>query len=226
MSIINDVNPNEDFHRMVKSLKDRGLDPEHLSLSWNLWKLVLWQEEDVKEIVEHPKKTLEFLDNIWREIKQKPKSTIRPLQVEINFGDFVKKITWQNRFNILTTSGLIEMAKRGTAESVTTTGTTHCAVGIGTTAEVLADTTLEDEKDRKEFDTDGVRAVSGTTERYGMPFARSDFSADETITEAGLLTLSALGELIARVTAAGVQITTGRILTVQVDITHANGTQV
>lgn len=219
-------NPRESLELMAKTLKDRGLDASHLNLSWNLWNLALWQEEDVKELVENPKNTLPFLDKIWAEIRSKAGSTIKPIMSEMNFGKFGKAVTFQQRYNIITTSGLIEMAKRGTAEAATTTGTTHVAIGTGSTAEALADVTLEAEKARKEFDTAGTRAVFGTTERYGAPFSRSDLSADETITEAGLLTKAALGELIARVTATGVTITTGRIMTVQVDITHANGTQV
>ena len=215
------------LHRIFKDL--HGFDIEHIRWAWNTWNLSLWNEEEVSEFVNDPNHLLTHLDKIWKERASTHKKTsIEPLSSQIVLGGkFPKLLTYQAKHNILTTSGLVEMSKRGTGESATTTGTTHCAVGTGTTAEALADKTLETEIDRKEFDTDGDRATSGSTERYGMAFTFSDLgSVNREITEAGILTKVAVGELIARITANAISVTTGRIMTVQIDITHANGTEV
>lgn len=207
-----------------------GFGPEHLKLQYNTWNISLWNQEDMKILEEKPRDTLKTLDAMWKEISSTDRNTtIKPISTEIKLGlpRAPKSLLYSNSFlNIIPTSGLIEMAKRGTAETATTTGTTHGAVGTGTTSEALADVGLETERDRKEFDTDGTRAVSGTTERYGLAFSRSDFAADYDISEAALLTKSTGGWCIARVVATPVTVTTGRIMTMQVDITHINGTEV
>lgn len=210
--------------------KDKhGFSIDHTRFAWNTWNLSLWNVKDVPEFEKNPDKLLYNLDRIWKErATTERKTTVEPIQSQIILGSrFPKLITFQKRNNILTTSGLVELAKRGTNEASTTTGTTDCAVGTGTTAETLADIAMETEIDRKVFDTDGDRAVSGTTERYGMAFSYSDLgSVDRNITEAGLLTKSSGGELIARVVGTAINVTTGRIMTAQIDITHANGTEV
>ena len=215
--------------RFKKSCEDMfGFGPEHLTLQYNTWNISLWNEDDMKILQEKPKDTLYILDKMWKELADTDRdTTIRPLSSQIKLGiPRCPILKYNPLLNIITTSGLIELAKRGTAEAATTTGTTHGAVGIGTTAEALANTALQTEKSRKAFDTAGTRAVSGTTERYGLAFSRSDFSVDENISEAGLFTKASGGECIARVVATPVTVTTGRIITMQVDVTHVNGSQI
>jgi len=216
--------------QFAKAVKDHfGFEPEHLTLQYNTWNISLWDEQDMKILQEKPRDTLKILDETWAEIRNtdRKSTTITPISSEIKLGiPMSSPILYQRTPNVIPTSGLVEIAKRGTAETATTTGTTHGAVGTGTASEALGDKTLGTEKDRKAFDTDGTRAHSSTTERFGLAFSRSDFAADETITEAGLFTKVTGGEMIARVVAAGVTITTGRIMTMQVDITHINGTQI
>jgi len=226
-----DVRRAENRKQFNKACKDLlGFGPEHLTLQYNTWNISLWHEEDMKILQEKPKNTLQILDKMWAELANTDRNTtIKPLSSEIKLGipKIPRTAIYNDKFmNIIPTSGLVEMGARGTGESATTTGTTHGGVGTGSVAEALADKTLGSEVDRKEFDTDGTRAMSGTTERYGLAFSRSDFTQDETITEAGLLTKVTGGELIARVVATGVTVTTGRIMTMQVDITKINGTSV
>jgi len=205
-----------------------GFNPEHLRFSWNTWKIANWNTEEVP--FEHnPKHLLSDLDHIWKERAATDKNTVTtPLQAQMILGgQFPKLITMQDRNNILTTSGLRDMALARTGSAPTTTGTTHAAVGTGTTSEALTDIIMETEIDRKEFDTDGDRDSVAATERYAMAFSYTDLgSVDREITEAGLLTKASVGELIARVTSNAVSMTTARIMTIQVDVSHANGTVV
>lgn len=183
------------------------------------------------EIINDPKRTLKVMDKLWQEIAATDRNTtVKPYEVNIDLGiPTAKPIEYNSElYNIITTSGLVEMAKRGTDEHSTGTGCTHGAVGTSGTAEALGNTALGAEEDRKAFSTDGVAQVSGTTERYGMPFQASDLAsgAGTVIQEAALLTKASGGECVSRVTAAGVTVDTGRIMVMQTDITHANGTSV
>jgi len=217
--------------QLHKALRDHlGMGPEHITLDYNTWNLSTWHEDEMLYLQNEPNQILNYLDKLWIEIANTDRNTtIKPIETSLALGlprEKTVKIHYNSIYNIITTSGLVEIGARGTAEADTTTGVTHGAVGIGTTAEALADVALETEEDRKEFDTDGVRAMSGTTERYGLAFSRSDFSADKEISEAGLLTKVSGGHLVARVVATPVTVSTGRIMTMQVDITHVNGTEV
>lgn len=226
-----DVRRAEARQQFKKACKDLfGFGAEHLTLDYSNWNRSLWHKEDMKILQEKPKKTLEVLDKVWMEIANTDRNTtIKPIFSELKLGipSVHKSLIYNEKNpNIIPTSGLVEIGARGTGETSTTTGTTHGAVGSGTTTEALADKTLETELDRKEFDTDGTRAMSGTTERYGLAFSRSDFTSDVTITEGGLLTKLSGGELVAHILGTGITVTTGRIFTMQVDITHINGTEV
>jgi len=214
----------------LKAVKDHlGFDASHLTFQYSLWNLSTWREDEMSEIIDKPQNTLKVLDKLWGELATTDRNTtIEPFETRIKLGIPESKPIEYNLLipNIITTSGLVEMAKRGTDEHSTGTGCTHGAVGTGSTAEALADVALETEKARKAFSTDGVSQVSGTTERYGMPFTAADVTAGSIITEAALLTKVSGGECVSRVTAAGVTVNTGRIMTMQTDITHANGTQI
>ncbi len=214
--------------RWLKATKDFfGFDPEHLTIAYSTWNLSTWKEDELKEIIDKPQNTLKVLDNLWQEIASTDRNTtIQPYETCLQLG-IPKSKPLEMRadlYNIITTSGLVEIAKRGTDDTSTGTGCTHGAVGSGTTSEALGDVALETELDRKAFATDGVSSVSGTTERYGMPFTATDVGAGAVVAEAALLTKSSGGECVARVVASGVTVATGRIMTMQTDITHTNGT--
>ena len=221
--------------RLAKSCEDFfGFGLEHLTFTYATWNLSTWKEDDMTEITNNPKNTLKVLDKLWNEIAATDRNTtIRPYETSMTLSiPKARPIQFHAGINnIITTSGLVEMAKRGTDEHSTGTGSTHGAVGKGdgaggATDEALSDVALESEEDRKAFSTDGVAQVSGTTERYGAPFSVSDLAsgAGTQITEAGLFTKSSGGECISHVTANAVTVNTGRIMTLQTDITHANGT--
>lgn len=218
------------FKTLVKDHFGFGI--EHLRFAWNTWKFGLWNENEVPDFKNKPNRIISHLDKLWREIESdivnKKNTTPKPIQSQLILGSkFPKLISYQQKENLLTNSGLIEMAKRGTNEERVPAGTTHCAIGTGTTSPALTDVALETEVDRKEFDTDGDRAVSGKTERYGMAFSYSDVgSVDRDITEAGLFNKSSGGDLIARITSEIIPLTTGRIISVQIDITHQNGVEI
>jgi len=199
-----------------------GLDPVHLSLTYNLWSFATWKADDVPYL-ENKKGLLDNLDKIWAEINSTERNTtVKPQSVSLINGLPIPKIlNFQDRVaNILPNAGMTEMGKSRTGETSTTN--THHAIGTGVTAAALGDTTLETEVGRK---TIGDRVVVNQTERYGTAFISSDVTPPKTITEAGVLTLSSGGVLILHVIGSGQLLDTGLIVTVQTNITHANGTQ-
>lgn len=199
-----------------------GLDPIHLTLQSNIWTFATWKEDDVPYF-ENKKGLLDNLDRVWKEINESERNTtIKPVSVcAINGMPIPKILSYQDKLaNILPNVGMTEMGKRSTAESSTTN--THHAIGTGVTAAALGDTTLETEVGRKVI---GDRVVVNQTERYGTAFTSSDVTPPQTITEAGVLTLASGGVLILHVIGAGQLLDTGLIVTVQTNITHANGTQ-
>lgn len=213
------------FNKSVKDLF--GFGAEHLVLTYSTWNLSTWNDEDIPEIINKPQSILATLDRIWQEIAWTDRNTtISPCETRMSLGLPIAPVECRPDMpNIMTTSGMIEMANRGPYTHDGTSGTTHGAVGRGTTSEKLSDIKLEDEIDRKAYSTDGKREVAGTTERYGLPFSRTDFAADEVVTEAAMFTAASDGHCIARVVSNGVTVSTGRTMTMQTNITHINGTQ-
>lgn len=198
-----------------------GFDPKHLTLTHNVWTFASWSADAVPELENKPG-LLDKLDKLWTELAMTDRNTIaKPESVTIIHGMLKPKIlSYSELLNILPNAGMAEMAKRSTNESSTTN--THHAIGTGTTAAALGDTALETEVGRK---TIGDRVVVNQTERYGSAFTSSDITPPKTITEAGVLTLSSGGVLILHVIGAGQLLDTGLIVTVQTNVTHANGTQ-
>lgn len=200
-----------------------GLDPIHISITTNLWTFATWKEDDVPYL-ENKKGLLNKLDALWNELQDTDRNTtVKPLSVTgINGCMPPKIVTYQAGVpNILPNVGMAEMGKRSTAEVSTTN--THHAIGTGVTAAALTDTTLETEVGRKVI---GDRVVVNQTERYGTAFVSADVTPPQTITEGGVLTDPTTGVLILHVIGAGQLLDTGLIVTVQTNITHANGTQV
>ena len=126
---------------------------------------------------------------------------------------------WQRRANIITDSGLAEIAARNVGASDSTN--THCAVGTGGASEAMSDATLETERARKAV---GRRAAAAGSERYSTVFQAHELGGlPATIREAGLLTAAAGGVLVHRVTCEPIEIIAGRSLTVIAVVTHKNG---
>ena len=100
--------------------------------------------------------------------------------------------------NLIVTAGKEWLASRMFDASDTVM--THMAIGTGTTAAVVADTTIETEVARQALDVSGG-TVSGATVTYTTTFAADvpDVTAPSTspITEAGLLNAASTGTLLA-----------------------------
>jgi hypothetical protein len=217
--------------QLAKACQDYfGFGLEHITFRYANWNLSTWRKDEMTEVMDNPTNMLNVMDKLWQEIADTDRNTtIKPFETSMSIDlpkvDPIKLYTTVP--NIITTSGLVEVGTWSTGED-TTNFVSHGAVGTGTTTEALANVAMESEEDRKDFATNGTATMSGTTERYGMPFADTDLAsgAGTAIAEAGLLTASSGGELISRVTATPVSVDSGRILTMQVDITNANGTVV
>ena len=163
------------------------------------------------------------IDRAFAEIMENDRNTAPyPVSMSVKFGSCPRPISWQETRNIITTSGLEEMAERSTGES--STANTHHAIGTGTVAEALADTALGTEVARKEL---GSAARNGTTEKYSTAFGSGDISVTlpVDITEAGIFTSSSGGVCVVRETSDGQAIASGNTLVATVDIAHVNGTE-
>lgn len=103
--------------------------------------------------------------------------------------------------NLVVTTGKNWVAGR-MADTGTPTGhtipvkMTHMAIGTGTTAEVVANTTLQTEVDRNTCTT----AISTNTVTYEATWAAGDPAAATAVTEAGIFTASTGGIMLARKT--------------------------
>ena len=213
---------------LKRYLARRGLpDFNHLSISYNKWRVAVWDKEDLHQVVNKPKSINDVVNKLMAEIKNNPNSTVKYDQLsEINGIPIIKPRNIQENIdNIVPSDALREMAQRSTGDKSTTN--THMAVGDDNTAEDLTDTALGNELARKSIATYGTRGVPAGTaiEQYGMPWLDTDFTVPETVDEAGLFTAGTGGVLMAHVTFATKTIDTGQIMTTQINISHQNGTQ-
>lgn len=176
----------------------------HMNTSYNLWTIATWNQDDVPQF-ENPK--VRDLEKIWLEIANTDRNTtVLPIQFQDNLP------------NILTNDGMTNMGQLSTAESVLTN--THIAVGDVNTTELVTNTALGNELDRKVW---SEKVVVNQTEKYAGSFVRSDFGQDVTLKEAGGFTASSGVILVFRVTFADKSITTGQIITLQISVQHQNG---
>jgi hypothetical protein len=219
-----ELDPFEEEQLRSLFYKKHGFGLDHSTIQNNKWTLAVWNEDSVPHFRDS-NHLISDLDSIWKELANTDRNTtVLPEQAEIltdkkNYLlDYSKNVD-----NILTNAGMGDMAKNRTAES--SNGTSHVAVGTGTTTESVSDTALETEVDRKAW---AEKVTVNQTERYASSFSRSDFSSDVTLTEAGGFTDDNTGDniLVFRVTYSDKSISTGQIMTTQVAITHVNGTVV
>lgn len=206
-----------------KSVYDKfGFDPMHLNITVGRWIIESWDKSQFPELAKNDNNLTSKLDKLHKEFAESSKKQEGPLTQELIVGQH-HYIAQRKGVNILTNVGMNEMGKRSTAESSTTN--THHAIGTGTTTETISDTTLETEVGRKVI---GTRNVVNQTERYSTAFTSADLTvaAPQNISEAGILTLAALGVLIVRITATPVELDVGKVITLQTNITHQNGTEV
>lgn len=214
---------------------------KHVMLTSNKWDVAVWDEADVKCIVDEPKGLNNYINKILAECAATDRNTtIRPFDHETKFSlpHFSASLTGLEELpkpkdiqreidNIIPTNGMRIMAQRGTGQN--SSSNTHMAIGDDPTAEDLTDAALGNELDRKDFATYGDRGVptGSTTEQYGMPWVVGDFPTNpDDAYEAGLFNAASGVTLMAHVTFAQKTISSGRVLTTQINISHQNGTQV
>lgn len=220
---LNDSEENE-FIRLFT--KKHGFGPEHVTLKYSMWNIAVWNDDDISGIISNPRSVNSELDKLWSEINNTDRNTVaKPVTAEINGSHFKHPIIYENGVtNILTNLGMKNMGQLSTADSVKTN--THCVVGDNATAEDVDDTELGNQLLAKAFDTDGDRETVDQQERYAITFFRSDFGSDVTIREAGIATGTTppTDVLILHVTFTDKPIGAGQSMTVQVTVSHQNGT--
>lgn len=198
-----------------------GVGPEHLNISKSVWIWELWNKKEFPELEKNDNNLMSKLDKLHIEFAESSKKNEGALSQEF--------ISTQYRFiakregpNILVLGGMNEMAKRSTAET-SSTNTNH-AIGTGTTTETVNDTALETEVATKAI---GTRNTVNQTERYSTAFSSADLSSPpEDISEAGIFIGGFGTTMIMRITATPVELDVGKILTIQTNVTHQNGTEV
>lgn len=109
------------------------------------------------------------------------------LKISVN-GEVVRDIK-----NLVVTTGKELVAASLQGSSVVPI--THMAVGTGSTAAVVGDSTLETELDRNALDTSGG-SVNGAVVSYTATWAPGDGTG--ALTEAGLFTAASGGTMLAR----------------------------
>jgi len=203
-----------------KAVYDKfGFRAEHLTLSHSVWIVSSWDKAIYPELA-NDNNLISKLDRLFKEQAESPKQNEGPLTNELIAGKnhFIQQ---SKAKNILTNVGMTEMAKRSTAETATTND--FHGVGTGTTTETVSDIILEAEVGRKII---GSKTTVNQTERYASSFSDTDItSPPQDISEAGIFTLISGGILIMRITATPVELDLGKLVTVQTNITHQNGTE-
>ena len=142
--------------------------------------------------------------NLWRfqtwandEINWEKENNILKTLDELDRTKAIIPITDSKSFNVITTAGLTEMAKRNVGTS--SSSNTHHAVGIGTRTEDLSDTSLQTQVgNRKTIQSKSQYAGS---ERYATAFNNPKWvTQTETYPEAAIFTASSGGIMMMRVT--------------------------
>ena len=203
-----------------------GIPPVHAALKFSQWNISVWNNEDISSIVAKPRHVAMELNSLWSEIKNTDRNTtVKPVLSEINSSVMKEPVIFEKDVdNILLNLGMKNMGQLSTAESVKTN--VECNVGDDATAELVGNTQLANQLDSKVFDTDGDRETVDQQERYAMAFFRSNFASDVILREAGIATGPSppTDIQIVRVTFADKPIGAGQTMTVQITVTHKNGT--
>lgn len=197
-----------------------GCSPEHLNVSKSVWIWELWNKKEFPELEKNDNNLMSKLDKLHEEFAESAKKNEGPLSQEFISAQY-RFIAKREGPNILVNGGMNEMGKRSTGET-TSTNTNH-AIGTGTTTETVNDTALETEVATKVI---GTRNVVNQTERYSTAFSSADITPPEDISEAGIF-IGGFGTImIMRITATPIELDVGKILTIQTNVTHQNGTEV
>ena len=189
---------------------------EHISLQTDLWTLSAFKENEIKFSENHIIDEIEkYQQELYNDLDNKKSTTPRP-------------IYYENAYNIITSIGLTQSAKRDTGEVSTTN--THNSIGTGSTSVTEADIGLATEDSggsyaRRSYASNGQRKVSAQTAKYGMLWTDSTVSAVPiTIRESGVHWASTGSSTIhARVTFTAFSMTSGDLFVTQINELHQNG---
>jgi hypothetical protein len=190
-----------------------GTPIDHAKISSEKWTISRFRKDELESqgiIYGNNGNLIQVLDKIEQECNDNPNTSLHRLQYE-------KDLT-----NILLLLGLTESAKRDTGE----TSTTIDWIGTGTSA------TAEDESQaglisaygsRKQFSVSGQRKVINQTAKYNMVFSDTDLTVPVNLTEGATYTLSSGGIAHARLNFPSFPLTSGEVITFQINETHQNG---
>lgn len=189
---------------------------EHISLQTDLWTISAFKENEIKFNPTHIIDEIEKYENeLLNDLVNYKYTTPRP-------------IYYTNAYNILTTIGLAQSAKRDTGEVSTTN--THNSIGTSSTTPVESDTGLGAEDSggsyaRRAYATLGQRKVVSQTAKYGMLWDDGDVSAVPiSIKESGIHWASTGSSTIhARVTFTTFSMSSGDLFVTQINELHQNG---
>ena len=189
---------------------------EHVSLQTDLWTLSAFKEKEISFKETHIIDEIEkYQQELLNDLSNNKHTTARP-------------IYYENAYNIITSIGLTQSAKRDTGEVSTTN--THNSIGTGSTSVTEADIGLATEDSggsyaRRSYASNGQRKVSSQTAKYGMLWQDSNVSAVPiTIRESGVHWASTGSSTIhARVTFTAFSMSSGDLFVTQINELHQNG---
>jgi hypothetical protein len=188
---------------------------EHVSCKTDMWTVSAFKGNEItfrpQYIIDEIEK---YQDELLNDLYNKKTTTARP-------------IFYENAYNIITTIGLGQSAKRDTGEVSTTL--THNSIGTSSTTPTEADISLGAEDSggsyaRRSYATNGQRKVVSTTAKYGMLWQDSNVSAVPiSIKESGVHWASTgTSTLHARVTFTTFSMTSGDLFVTQINELHQN----
>ncbi|MFM7796181.1 MAG: hypothetical protein ACKO7N_05390 [Candidatus Nitrosotenuis sp.] len=188
---------------------------EHVSLQTDLWTLSAFKEKDITFRPQYIIDEIEKYENeLLNDLYNKKNTTVRP-------------IYYNNAYNIITSIGLTQSAKRDTGEVATTN--THNSIGTSSTTATEADVSLAAEDTggsyaRRSYASSGQRKVTGSTAKYGMLWTDSAVSAVPiSIKESGVHWASTgASTLHARVTFTTFSMSSGDLFVTQINELHQN----
>ena len=195
---------------------------DHAEIRGDLWNIAKWNEKDFHNTLGNITygKYGNFaskLSQLHDELKRNPNTTLKPLQ-------------FTPRFNVLLLDGLTLSSQRDTHSGAGWTlnnydnGVNWIGVGTDGTAESQSQTGLISAYgSMKSFDASGQRTTINQTSTYNMLFSSTDLTTPVSLQESALYNLITGGTGHARVQFPVYALTTGNIVTFQVNELMANG---
>jgi hypothetical protein len=220
---------NELIEKLTKTISaSKGINPypvkiefqpgiDHVSHKADMWTMSMFKEGDVSFRDNHILDDMEKLQlDIANDLINGKNTAPRPEQMAVEF-------------NVITSIGLTESAKRDTNE--VSTFLSHSSIGTTSTAATESDTDLAAEDSGGSYARQAFTAATGQakvatqTAKYGMLWNDTLISAAPLIiNEAGIhWHLSDASKIHARVTFTDFNLTTGNLFVTQMNELHQNG---